>query len=202
MIDNPLAADTDFTVTTCVVQFNLAKQYQQAGLLLYNDDDNYVKWVYEFNDSLLGDWAAQTDPATKKAAEWIKRLEAPSAPKDAREKPINDRTNRFLIQMLSVQYSHSEQTGRPFFHAVAETNGTPRDPIAVAAESKLPQLWLRIRKRGNLYDCLTSIDGRHFIKRGTLEWGKGGPKQIGLIAQNGPAPEIEAHFEYFELRAP
>jgi regulation of enolase protein 1 (concanavalin A-like superfamily) len=49
LIDNPLADDADFEVVTCITGFAPKKQYQQAGLILYNDDDNYVKWAYEFS---------------------------------------------------------------------------------------------------------------------------------------------------------
>lgn len=49
LIDNPLADDADFEVTTCISGFKPQQRYQQAGLILYNDDDNYVKWVFEFS---------------------------------------------------------------------------------------------------------------------------------------------------------
>ena len=49
LIDNPLAADTDFVVTTCVSGFTPETSYQQAGLIVYNDDDNYLKFGYEYN---------------------------------------------------------------------------------------------------------------------------------------------------------
>ena len=49
LIDNPLAKDADFVATTCVVGFTPAMAYQQAGLIVYDDDDNYLKLDYEFN---------------------------------------------------------------------------------------------------------------------------------------------------------
>lgn len=49
VIDNPVRGTGDFTVTTCVVGFEPKTHWQQAGLLLYNDDDNYVKLVFEHN---------------------------------------------------------------------------------------------------------------------------------------------------------
>lgn len=49
LIDNPLPDDADFEVVTCVSGFAPKQQYQQAALILYNDDDNYVKWSYEFS---------------------------------------------------------------------------------------------------------------------------------------------------------
>jgi regulation of enolase protein 1 (concanavalin A-like superfamily) len=49
LIDNPLSKDTDFVATTCVSGFTPETSYQQAGLIIYNDDDNYLKWGYEYN---------------------------------------------------------------------------------------------------------------------------------------------------------
>jgi regulation of enolase protein 1 (concanavalin A-like superfamily) len=49
LIDNPLVADVDFVLTTCISGFKPTQSYQQAGLICYDDDDNYVKFGYEFN---------------------------------------------------------------------------------------------------------------------------------------------------------
>ena len=49
LIDNPLAKDADFVATTCVSGFTPAMPYQQAGLIVYDDDDNYLKLGYEFD---------------------------------------------------------------------------------------------------------------------------------------------------------
>jgi regulation of enolase protein 1 (concanavalin A-like superfamily) len=49
LLDNPLATDTSFVVTTCISGFTPKQNYQQAALICYNDDDNYVKFSYEFN---------------------------------------------------------------------------------------------------------------------------------------------------------
>jgi RNA polymerase sigma factor (sigma-70 family) len=163
LIDNPLAAGADFTVTTCVANFDPRKQYQQAGLILYTDDDHYMKWTYECNDRWLPDYVGK-----------------------------------------GGQIGEIGATGRPFFVLVGETAGSPTHHIAAPAEPKLPRVWLRVTKRGNVYDCYTSTDGERFTRRGSAEWGKGGPKRLGLIAQNGGeagVPEIEAQFEFFELRA-
>ena len=47
--------------------------------------------------------------------------------------------------------------------------------------------------------------GERFFSQGTAEWGRDGPKKIGLIAKNGGEKniaELDARFEFFELRAP
>ena len=46
---NPLAKDADFVMTTCVIDFTPTQAYQQAALICYDDDDNYLKWSYEYN---------------------------------------------------------------------------------------------------------------------------------------------------------
>ncbi|HUT93717.1 MAG TPA: M56 family metallopeptidase [Thermoguttaceae bacterium] len=47
LIPNPAPGNEGFVVTTCIESFHPKKPYQQAGLIVYNDDDNYVKWVME-----------------------------------------------------------------------------------------------------------------------------------------------------------
>ena len=48
LIPNPAPGDDGFVVTTCIESFHPKKPYQQAGLIVYDDDDNYLKWVMEF----------------------------------------------------------------------------------------------------------------------------------------------------------
>jgi regulation of enolase protein 1 (concanavalin A-like superfamily) len=50
LIDVPFG--TDWSATTCVSGLVPDTAYQQAGLIVYDDDDNYLKWGYEF------DWQA------------------------------------------------------------------------------------------------------------------------------------------------
>jgi RNA polymerase sigma factor (sigma-70 family) len=194
VIDNPLAPDMDFTCTTCVVSFHQSKRYQQAGLILYTDDDHYLKWTYEFNDANAADFVKQTGQAPRVSDVLIGGLKAET-------KDLGD----YRLARALLVHAADRGDGRPFFVAVAETDGEPVHAIVAEAEPNLPRVWLRIGKRGNLYDCSTSTDGRHFIRRGTVDWGKGGPRQVGLIAQNGGepgVPEVEAQFEFFELRSP
>ncbi len=146
VLDNPLAKDVDFTVITCVSGFTPQVSFQQAGLILYDDDDNYLKWGYEF------DW---------------------------------------------------EHGGGQVFTIVAETAAQPEYkhmPPASGAE----RYWVRLTKRGNKYEYAASLDGNKFTVYGEQEW-NGRVKQMGLLAKNGgnkDAPDIDAAFEFFELRAP
>ena len=51
VIENPLPSGADFVITTKVIGFKPDTRWQQAGLIVYNDDDNYLKWSYEFGGS-------------------------------------------------------------------------------------------------------------------------------------------------------
>ncbi len=147
LIDNPLAKDANFVMTTCISSFRPAARYQQAGLLCYDDDDNYAKFTCEY------DW--------------------------------------------------DKEQGRRFI-LVLETAARPQHfPAAEAPDSK--SVWLRLTKRGKRYEYATSTDGKSFTAHGTQEWGDGAPKMLGLVAKNGGlggVPEIDACFEFFELRSP
>ena len=48
MIPNP-AEGGDFVISTRIVSFAPTTSWQQAGLMIYNDDDNYLKCDLEFN---------------------------------------------------------------------------------------------------------------------------------------------------------
>ncbi|WP_461507485.1 DUF1349 domain-containing protein [Rhodopirellula baltica] len=54
LIPNPAEGDGDFVVTTCVESFRPTMKYQQAGLLIYDGDDNYLKFDLESNGSTPG----------------------------------------------------------------------------------------------------------------------------------------------------
>jgi hypothetical protein len=145
LVDNPLSDTADFAVTTCVSEFTPDTLWQQAGLICYEDDDNYLKWGYEYN-SLLGSQA-------------------------------------FCILV--------ERQGKHEFEYVGP-------------HANLKKYWVRLTKRGDKYEYALSKDGKEFDVCGQKEWG-GAPKKIGLLAKNGgnkSAPEIDATFEFFELRSP
>ena len=50
LTDFPGIPGEDVELTTCMSSFNPAAPYQQAGLILYNNDDDYLKFVYEFQN--------------------------------------------------------------------------------------------------------------------------------------------------------
>ena len=48
LIDCPARAGEDFQITTCISSFKPMDNWDQAGLICWNDDDNYLKFVYEW----------------------------------------------------------------------------------------------------------------------------------------------------------
>ena len=53
LIDFPVSQLMDFQITTCISNFQLREIWNQAGLLLWNDEDNYLKFVYEYGEEAL-----------------------------------------------------------------------------------------------------------------------------------------------------
>jgi hypothetical protein len=87
---------------------------------------------------------------------------------------------------------------------VRETGAQPtHDPAEEV--SGLKRIWLRLTRRGDQYEYAASTDGDKFTVYGEKSWGNGAPKKIGILAKNGGqqgVPEIDARFDFFELRAP
>ena len=145
LIDVPFGKDEHWVATTCVRDFTPAALYQQAGLIVYDGDDDYLKWGYEFDG----------------------------------------------------------RSGQQFV-LVAESDGTPAHERPTESESGLKKYWVRLTKRGDKYEYSWSRDGDKWVVGGERTWGNGAPKRIGLLAKNGghkDAPEADAAFEFFELRA-
>jgi len=157
LIDCPARAGQDFQLTTCLSSFSPMDDWNQAGLICYDDDDNYLKFVYEWN----------TGPGGR-------------------------------------EFNVGIETEGSFSH----TFFGPR--------YEWEQVWLRVTKRGNRYTVSTSLDGETFspmkyliddpaglFQRDVL-WGDGSVRQVGLFAHNSQvtaAPELDASFDFFEVRA-
>ncbi|MHC4692964.1 MAG: M56 family metallopeptidase [Planctomycetota bacterium] len=155
LIDCPALPSSGVQITTCISGFNPNASWQQAGLLFWSDDNNYLKWVCQFGPQ---------------------------------------HTFSYLGETKGVRKSHRSL------------------PVPQGAE----RFWLRMTKRGDRYQFLSSVDGKSFVPfnapadphgtpmtSGTLPWGDGSVDKIGLFAGNGldsQAPEIDASFEFFEVR--
>ena len=141
LIDNPVKDGGDFVITTCVESFKPTERWQQAGLLIYDDDDNYLKYDFEFSGE-------------------------------------------------TVMFKHMRETEQV---RILDTD----DPAP-----KVDRLWLRLTKRGNVYERSYSTDGKEFTAVAEKAWGNGDPTFVGIIAVNGNGTEvgIDAVFDFFELR--
>ncbi|NQU21752.1 MAG: DUF1349 domain-containing protein [Candidatus Nealsonbacteria bacterium] len=143
LIDLPEGDQTDFVVTTVIKDFRPQVRYNQAGLLIYKDDDNYFKFVCEFS------WA-----------------------------------------------------GVPILNALLEQDGKSVG-TAIRIPFNFERLWLRVIRRGNLYEVSSSNDGKNFTAGADINW-EVSPAQVGILAKNGyerQASEVDAHFDSFEFRA-
>ncbi|MGD8499956.1 MAG: M56 family metallopeptidase, partial [Phycisphaerales bacterium] len=47
LIDTPASPDQDFQITTCLLAFRPLEAYNQAGLICWDDENNYLEWVYQ-----------------------------------------------------------------------------------------------------------------------------------------------------------
>ncbi|NQT83632.1 tetratricopeptide repeat protein [bacterium] len=66
LIDCPAAEGGDSQLTTCISSFRPMASWNQAGLIFYNDEDNYVKFTYQ--------WASRLGPVFSVAVETQGRL--------------------------------------------------------------------------------------------------------------------------------
>jgi hypothetical protein len=48
LLSPPIRAAKDFEITTCISSFEPSDAYHQAGLIVYDGSDNYVKFVYQY----------------------------------------------------------------------------------------------------------------------------------------------------------
>lgn len=49
LLDNPSSGQNGFVAIACLESFKPATNWHQAGLMLFDDEDNYLKFVLEFN---------------------------------------------------------------------------------------------------------------------------------------------------------
>ena len=142
LIDIPEERRNEFVVTTVLDHFRPQMPYNQAGLIVYQGDDDYVKFVCEFSSK-----------------------------------------------------------GRTMLNAIVEREGESEiTNFWVPLDSD--RLWLRVIKRGKVYELLTSDDGEKFTTCADLTW-EGTASQAGILAKNGntrTAAEVDACFDLFDVR--
>ena len=127
LIDNPLGSDADFTLITRVARFTPTMPYQQAGLMIYDTDDYYVKFVYEESEA---DRGKQTfNCVTEADAQPTDHLVANSEPR------LTDYWLRLTRRGDRYEYA-SSLNGLTFrSHGVATWTGSPARVGLVAQNS-------------------------------------------------------------------
>ncbi len=141
LVANPVEGEGDFVLTTCIESFRPTMKYQQAGVLVYDDDDNYAKYDLEAGSNWVG--------------------------------------FKFMRESKTFRLVNTDSAFTP-------TN----------------RIWMRLIKRGNVYERAFSTDGMKYTSAGDAVWGNGRPTWVGIVAINGSqiAEEIEAQFDFFEIR--
>lgn len=144
LIDCPKAKGKDLRLTTCISSFVPKEHWNQAGLIFWKDEDNYIKCCYQT---------------------WY---------------------------------------GRRVIAVVTETNGSMENALHQLVDARPGKIWLRLTKRGNVYQLASSLDGKSFETHGAARWGDGSIEKVGILALNGShhvRPELDAAFELFEVAA-
>jgi regulation of enolase protein 1 (concanavalin A-like superfamily) len=155
LIDFPISQALDFQITTCITNFYPKEVWNQAGLLLWYDEDNYLKFVYEYgHDTPQGD---------------------------------------------GLLFTVGRQIKGSSYYSWFLTDQTPQT------------MWMRIIKRGAVYEMYNSTDGITFLPL-IIYRGSGDNtfpcltvpiKNIGIFGSNyitSTAPEVDASFEFFEFK--
>jgi len=96
------------------------------------------------------------------------------------------------------------KAGAIFLTVGCERNGR------FVTQSNLPDrqggtVWLRVTKRGNRYTLSSSVDGKSYRDHREIAWGNRAVRRIGLLGKNGKGrkfPQIDASFDFFEVRLP
>jgi len=111
LVDCPAGAKADFQITTRVSSFRPEASWNQAGLIFYNDDDNYLKWDYEISTGSPAVFTVGRETAGEFVTAYF---EAPPGLKDVWLKVLK-RGNRYAVAISS--------DGKLFFPYAAYTWG-------------------------------------------------------------------------------
>ena len=158
LVDFPAEQTDDFQITTCISNFKPSKIWNQAGLVLWNDKDNFLKFVYE--------------------------------------------------------YGRDTPNGEGLLFTVGCEIGARANYAWFLAEQTPQKMWLRIVKRGDIYELLNSTDGKNFnpvkafrvsslAKDNTVPCLTVPLKSIGIFTSNytsATAPDVDASFDFFEFK--
>lgn len=166
------------------ITFDPNQNYQQAGLLVYSDDDHYIKVGPFHGDSL------------NKILSGHESLE-----------PLPSGVTACDVQPSST----SNVAVKTYTHNQCPNEGESWDnlanpkPTLNGSTASAPTVtdWLRIYRNGNVYTPYTSVDGMHWVKGAAWSMTAAAanfPVKIGLFAFSaGPFNNIPAYFDYVHV---
>ena len=94
---------------------------------------------------------------------------------------------------------------KPRLTVIPENSGEFGDRADLPVTETSDRTWLRLTRQNDLYQYASSTDGETFQGHGTITWGNGDPKFLGLaaIAPGNPAPpEVDLSFDFFHVERP
>ena len=175
----------DYVVET-KMNFDPNHNYQQAGLLVYSDDDHYIKVGPFHGDSL------------NKILSGHESLEP--LPSNA---PSCDVQPSSSSNVAVKTYTHSQcpNEGESWDNLV---NPNPTVNGSTAYNPTVT-VWLRIYRHGDVYTPYSSVDGTNWVKGAAWSMQAADanfPIKIGLFAfSGGPANDVPAYFDYVHVYA-
>ncbi len=173
----------DYVMETKIT-FDPNTNYQQAGLLVYSDDDHYIKVGPFHGDSL------------NKILSGHESLEPlPTSATNCDVQP--SATSNVAVKTYTRDQCPNEgeswdylSNPRPTLNGSTASNPTVTD-------------WLRIYRHGDVYTPYSSLDGKHWVKGASWNLTAAAPNfpvKIGLFAFSaGTANNIPAYFDYVRV---
>lgn len=181
LLEKPPAGD--YVVETKIT-FDPNQNYQQAGLLVYSDDDHYIK-VGPFHGNSL----------SKILSGYENLLPLPSGDTTCDVQPSS--TSYIAIKTYTRDQCPNEgeawdniSNPKPTLNGSTAYNPTVTD-------------WLRIYRHGNVYTPYSSLDGVHWVKGQAWSLTAAAPNfpvKIGLFAFSGGSfNDVPAYFDYVHV---
>jgi ankyrin repeat protein/beta-lactamase regulating signal transducer with metallopeptidase domain len=174
LIDCPTAWGEDFQVTTCILSFNPVAEWNEAGLICWNDEDNNLKLDYEWH-TLGGN--PETPP---------QRIFTVAAETQDSGGVLFRTTSFRADQQLEKVWLRVTKRGNKY---TFQTSTDGKSFVPLESESV-------ILRYGTPF---LFPEGEP-----NLTWGDGTVRRVGFFANNGSrdgAPEIDASFDFFEVKA-
>jgi beta-xylosidase len=173
----------DYVVETKIT-FDPNHNYQQAGLLVYSDDDHYIK-VGPFHGNSL----------TKILSGYENLLALPSGDTTCDVQPSS--TSNVAIKTYTRDQCPNE--------GEAWDNLSNPQPTLNGSTAYNPTVtnWLRIYRHGDVYTPYSSLDGVHWVKGQAWSLSAAAPNfpiKIGLFAFSGGSfNDVPAYFDYVRV---